>query len=263
MSRADPLVFESFGVVARLAIDDGPTTDELTALLPPGWMPADGEPAAEFGLTRDGAIWIDGRIALHPKGDRATTFRRLGSTIRHHLALKAAPHVFVHAGVVSVDDNAIVIPGASRSGKSTLVAALVRGGATYHSDEYAVVGPEGVIEPYPKPLSLRIDRQDDPGVPVPVPEQQIAARPIRCGLIVLTGYQSDARWHPVPVSRGEGALALLLNTVAAQERPGDALTAVGHLSRGAEVISSARGEASVVARDLLERATLAAPSRTP
>ena len=34
--------------------------------------------------------------------------------------------------------RAIVIPGRTFSGKSTLVAELVRAGATYYSDEYAV-----------------------------------------------------------------------------------------------------------------------------
>jgi hypothetical protein len=247
------LVFESFGVVAALVSDDESRAEELTALLPPGWAPADGAPEAEFGLTRDGAISIDGTMVLQPNGDRATTLRRFGSTVRLHLALKAPNRVFIHAGVVSVGGAAIVIPGTSRSGKSTLVDALVRCGATYHSDEYAVVDADGVIEPYAKPLSLRLDRPDEPGVPVPVPEEQIATGPIRCGLIVVTRYETGARWQPVPMSKGEGALALLRNTVAAQHRPGDALAAVSHVSRTAEVISGARGEADVVARDLLER----------
>lgn len=244
-------------MVARLVVEDGSRMEELSALLPPGSTPGAGEPAAEFRLMHDGAISIDGATALQPNGDRPSTLRRLGATMRHHLAMKAPDHVFIHAGVVSVGGNAIAIPGASRSGKSTLVAALVRSGATYHSDEYAVVGPDGLIESYPKPLSLRFGRPDDPGVPVPVAERQIAAEPIRCGLIVLTSYESGARWHPVAVTQGEGALALLHNTVAARERPGDALTAVSHLARDADVISSARGEASGMACDLLDRATLA------
>src|SRR5205085_7295763 len=103
-------------------------TDELTALLPPGSTPGDGEPDAEFVLTRDGAISIDGTVVLEPNGDRPSTLRRLGSTMRHHLAWKAPNHVFIHAGVVSVDGNAVVVPGASCTGKSTLVAALVQGG---------------------------------------------------------------------------------------------------------------------------------------
>ena len=255
MSRVrQRLVFESYGVIAVLASDDDSRAEELTPLLPPGWAPADGEPEAEFCLARDGTISIDGTIALRPNGDRASTLRRLGSTLRHHLAMKARDRIFIHAGVVSVGGSAIVIPGASHSGKSTLVAALLRRGATYHSDEYAVVGPDGAIEPYIKPLSLRLERPDEPGVPVPVPEDQIGSGPIRCGLIVVTSYEKGARWAPEPMGRGEGALALLRNTVAAQHRPGDALAAVSRVSRTAEIISGARGEADVVARDLLERA---------
>lgn len=50
---------------------------------------------------------------------------------------------FVHSGVVEFDRRAIVFPGKSRYGKSTMVAALVEAGCRYLSDEYAVISPEG------------------------------------------------------------------------------------------------------------------------
>jgi hypothetical protein len=247
------LVFESFGVVAQAETDDPALQDAIGTVLPPGWRPATGEPQAQFALTRDGVISIDGQVVLREDGDAGRAVRRFGATVRHHLALKAPEHVFIHAGVVSAGDGAIVIPGSSRSGKSTLVAALVRGGASYYSDEYAVVSPDGLIQPYLKPLTLRLDRPDEPGLPVPTPEAQIATRPIECGLIVVTRYEPGAEWRPMRLSNGEGALALLRNAVAAQERPRDALAAVGRLSRQADVMSGARGEAEPVAQQLLGR----------
>ena len=55
--------------------------------------------------------------------------------------------------------NGSWLPGHSFSGKSTLVAALVRAGAVYYSDEFAVLDPDGFVHPYAKALSLDVARQ--------------------------------------------------------------------------------------------------------
>jgi hypothetical protein len=68
--------------------------------------------------------------------------RKILDAFENHLQLwvaEGAPrHAFVHAGVVGWRGRAMVIPRSSHSGKSTLAAALIRAGATYYSDEYAV-----------------------------------------------------------------------------------------------------------------------------
>src|SRR4051794_20574153 len=55
-----------------------------------------------------------------------------------------------------------VIPRVSHSGKTTLVAALVRAGATYYSDEYAVFDAQGSVHPYARPLGIRDGNGDRP-----------------------------------------------------------------------------------------------------
>jgi len=57
--------------------------------------------------------------------------------------------------VVAWEGKGIVIPGRSFSGKSTLVAELLRAGATYYSDEYAVFDKHGRVHPFPKDLEMR------------------------------------------------------------------------------------------------------------
>jgi hypothetical protein len=67
-------------------------------------------------------------------------------------------HVAFHAGAVSRNDVALMLPASSGAGKSTLTAALVEAGFDYGSDELAVVDPATMrLLPYPKPISL------DPG----------------------------------------------------------------------------------------------------
>src|SRR5262249_55268360 len=69
--------------------------------------------------------------------------RRLRSDIDLQVAQHARDGLCVHAGVVGWRGYAIVIPGRTMTGKSNLVAALVRLGARYYSDEYAVIDDEG------------------------------------------------------------------------------------------------------------------------
>ena len=103
----------------------------------------------------------------------------------------------------------MVIPGATHSGKTTLVQELVRAGARYYSDEYAVVAADGSIEPFAKPLSVRPPDGNGLGEQTPVPAPQIGTGPTRAGLVLLTHYERGARWQPSVRSAGEGAFELL------------------------------------------------------
>src|SRR5437588_1322341 len=76
-----------------------------------------------------------------------TVLEELERRMKMYVAEMAPRRVFVHAGVVGVQGNAIVIPGRSMSGKTSLVSALVRAGATYYSDEYAVLDMIGRVHP--------------------------------------------------------------------------------------------------------------------
>lgn len=66
--------------------------------------------------------------------------------------------VLLHAGCVAGDgegDGAVLLPGGSGTGKSTLTAACLAAGLRYLSDELAAIDPhEGTVVPYPKPLEL-------------------------------------------------------------------------------------------------------------
>src|SRR5262249_26128145 len=94
--------------------------------------------------------------------DLADAIQSFDQSLNLGIAERAPARIFVHAGVVGWRGRAIVIPGRSYSGKSTLVAALVRAGATYYSDEYAVLDSRGRVHPYPKPISLRQARDVPP-----------------------------------------------------------------------------------------------------
>ena len=80
---------------------------------------------------------------------------RYESDLQLLVAEEARSRFFVHSGAVGWKGKAILIPGRRLSGKTTLVAELVRAGATYYSDEYAVLDANGFVHAYEKPLSIR------------------------------------------------------------------------------------------------------------
>src|SRR5262249_23642102 len=88
-------------------------------------------------------------------GDLELAIGLIRLQMRRFAGLHAHDLTFVHAGVVPHQKAAVMIPGHSFSGKSTLVEALVRRGAVYYSDEYAVIDEQGLVHPYREPLSLR------------------------------------------------------------------------------------------------------------
>jgi len=253
MPRAQhSLAFESFGLAAEVTSDDLELFDSFPSMLPPGWCALTGTRAAvRFGLMRDGTITLNGAEVSRTDGDLARGLAVLGSTVRHHLAQHAPGYVFVHAGVVSVDGVGIVIPGSSFSGKTMLVAELVRAGATYYSDEYAVIDATGMVHAYAKPLSIRLDACSDRN-DVPVPDAQSGATPIQAALVVVTEYERGASWRSVALTRAQGALALLEHTVAVRAKPADAMVAARLLAQNALFIAGTRGEASAAAPAILE-----------
>ncbi len=175
------------------------------------------------------------------------------SDLRLYVAERAPRHVFLHAGVVGWRGQAILFPGTSMSGKSTLVAELIRAGATYYSDEYAVLDARGRVHPYARPLRLRRAglsrlRLD----PVAALQGRAGRRALPVGLVVLSRYRVGARWRPRPLAASAGALALLDHAVAARHAPARVLSAVGEVAKGARFLVGARGEADETARLILD-----------
>lgn len=171
--------------------------------------------------------------------------------LRLAIAEKASGWIFLHAGVVGWRGGAVVIPGRSHSGKSRLVEALVRRGATYYSDEYAVLDAEGRVHPYAAPLSLR---DEAGGRRTVVPEAGASAGPrpaLPVRRVVLTRYRPRATWRPRALSPGRAVLGLLDHAVPARRRPADVLEVLQRIASDAVVYHGARGEADAVASRLL------------
>ena len=253
--------FASQGVRIGLRTDDPDLLRALVSRLPPGFRPS--RTAAVHRLysavkggpgggrvRRFHLLYADG-ARLARSLDEAAVLDALQGDVRLFFAEKARDRVFVHAGAVAWNGRALLVPGRSFSGKSTLVAALVKAGATYYSDEYAVLDRDGRVHPFPTPLSLR------PGANGALPPDAAALRPGRrplpVGLVLVTEYRQSARWRLRPLSRGQGVLALLAHTVPARSRPAESLAALRRAVAGAAVMTGVRGEAEELAQELLRK----------
>jgi hypothetical protein len=202
---------------------------------------------------RDGRYWIygDDEMKCQPIV-RADLLDAFTTHLRAAFAEFSRKKLFVHAGAVGWNGEAIIFPGKSRAGKSTLIAELVKAGATYFSDEYAVLDDKGQVHPFAKPLSLRdpqTSRQRE--TPVESLGGVAARRPLPVAMVVMTQYRDGARWKPERLSPGEGALEIMAHTIAARRWPALALSVIGAVADRATIVRSERGDARTLAHEIL------------
>jgi len=225
-------------------------------VLPPGWQPAriDG-PAVDVEVRRasdDWAVVVDDDTVVRAT-DPDGAVRALDAQLRATIALHAPGHVFVHAGVVALGSRAIVLPGSSLAGKTTLVAALIRRGAAYYSDEFAVLDADGLVYPYAKPLSIRGPDGRATRTPAAALGAVSAGEPAPIGMIAVTAYRPGSDWAPQPISAGAAMLELLQNAIPARTRPEQTMACARAAVSGAEAWSTARGEAEQAAEWIADR----------
>jgi hypothetical protein len=255
-SAAESVAVEAFGVTVAVAADPQHFA-AVRDFLPPHARPAKRPPErGRFALVKDTddtllKVVCDEQSIAGPV-DLRLALDILDAQLRMHIAFHAPDHVFVHAGVVGVEERAIVLPGRSFAGKTTLVAALVQAGAEYWSDEYAVLDADGLVHPYPKPLSMRIDdTRASEERPIESLGGTAGDRPLPVAVIAFTSYRPGAAWALRPCTAGEGTVKLLEHSVAARSRPEQVLAAVRRAASDAVILEGDRGDADEAASALL------------
>jgi Rps23 Pro-64 3,4-dihydroxylase Tpa1-like proline 4-hydroxylase len=230
--------------------------DQLTAILPPGdsgtgavdedvRYRVDGAARGHYQIRRDDGSALE-------TGTLQEAVRWLAGDVDRTVSERSTRGFFVHAGAVGWRGRAILVPGRSMSGKSTLVEALVRHGATYYSDEYAVFDAEGRVWPYARRAVLRGPTGLRPGNARTEPGRAGGTPPLPPALIVSTPFRAGVRWRP-EVLRGAAALLPLIdNTVLARVQPARTLQLAAGLASGVVALSGERPEADDVAPRILE-----------
>jgi hypothetical protein len=255
--------FSSFGVRFGVRVNDDSILEALAELLPPGTREVSAPVVDHLyslisGRAKSGskvrpfslAYWNLERIARARSGD--DMLEAFASHLQLTVAEYAPRRVFVHAGVVGWRGKAIVLPGRSFSGKTTLVTELIRAGATYYSDEYAVFDARGRVHPYPRALGIRENGYFNSNkVRAEKLGASLGTKPLQVGLVISTAFKKDARWRPRTVSQGKAVLELLANTVSARSRPENALKVLPEALSASRTLKGARGEAAEVVDSIL------------
>jgi len=256
--------FLSYGNRIGIRTNSPEIMDRMPDLIPPGWEPVRSPfvdrlysvfvPRGNGGsskVRRLNLVYGDlERIARTPTLDDALAL--MEGNLQIYTAALAKNRVFVHAGVVGWRGRAIVIPGTSFSGKSTLVVELVRAGATYYSDEYAVFDRRGRVHPYARSLSIREEATGQTErLPVGSLGGVAGVEPLPVGLVVASTYKPGAHWRPRNLSPGLAVLALLSHALPARRQPRTALEVLQRAVKRARVVKSSRGEAREVVDSIL------------
>ena len=213
--------FTSYGTRVGVRSNDASVIESIANYLPPRWRPSvqaevdtlfsiivgDHDPNAR---PRRLHLLYQDTTRLARTTDMEEVLEAFESALHISVALGHRERLFLHAGVVAWEGQAILIPGRSMSGKSSLVKALVDAGATYYSDEYAILDAQGRVHPYPKALSLR---RGDGQRPLRCPIESLGKRagttPLPVTTILFTQYAEGATWQPHKISPAQAMLALL------------------------------------------------------
>jgi hypothetical protein len=256
------ICFTSYGSRIGIQVNHVDALELLPSCLPPRWESMSSPEvdalyslrvgSERLGIRQFHIVYI-GSGQVTRTNDLQEALFTLESVVHGGVAVFAQNFVFVHAGVVGWRGRAVVLPGRSKAGKSRLAEALVRAGATYYSDEFAVLDSQGRVHPYPKPISIR---QGDPLPPLKRrPEAEgweVGSDSLPIGLIAFTEYKSGAKWRPKKLTPGKAVLNLFDNTVLARYKPELALSMLDNAVIGAEVIRGNRDEAENLAPMLLD-----------
>ena len=172
---------------------------------------------------REGAhlVAVAGRAPLELAGP-AEALRALNHELLQALMARRREHYYVHAAVLEHGGRALVLPGLSRAGKSTLALALVLAGARFLSDELLCLARDGRALPVPRALKLRdecvpyfpelagacVGEGEGRFVPFEALAADVVGVPAPIGTIAVPHYAPAGDDRPRAIARGEALLVL-------------------------------------------------------
>ena len=261
---AADLSFEAFGLAIGIRTNEPGLLRMVRPYLPPGLKPISDPPVKKlYSIIAGGSpqhAHIRRMHLLYGNVERLARTTELGdlleilrSNVNLYVAENSTRCLFVHAGAVGWRGRAIVIPGPSFSGKTTLVQGFLQAGATYYSDEFSVLDRRGLVHPFAAPLSVRSTNSGRQEMhPAGEFGSSIGVSPLPVGCVVATCYRRGARWKRKAISKGQGVLVLLANTVGARKNPSGTLSTLSSAVANARILKSDRGEAMEVVQSVLE-----------
>jgi hypothetical protein len=259
---AHVVAFEVYGSRASVSVPHAELVPRVVDQFPVDATPCTpGPDDRRFALEieEDGsfALLQDGTVMQRPPAIEGALTALRGRLFRHAIE-HARDRLAVHAGVVGSGGRAIVLPGPAMVGKTTLVLELVKAGATYYTDDFALFDREGMVYPYHSLLYIKgedkLNIDSVGGVR--------GHEPLPVGVIASVTFTDGVEWNPRPWTRGEAMLKLIRHAYG-MDAPEIAMEAARNAAACAVVLEAERGEAAEAAAALLEIASQAAAQPPP
>ena len=261
MNRENEFRFESYGVTIRVEsnrIEVLRRAEEVVrrSLLDRIVILENQETEHSFGVTLDDngvyTLYQNGEENTHGESEQKF-FKFFGSIIRLTVAEFAKGKVFLHAGVVGWKGSAILLPANSFQGKTTLVAELVRNGASYYSDDFAILDENGMVHSFPRMLAMRgvEDEYSQTDISVESLGGTFGAGAIPVRMVVITEFRPDAIWRPQILTEGLGVMEMVPHTISIRFNTEFALKVLKIIASRAIIAKSFRNDAKEFSKILL------------
>lgn len=175
------------------------------------------------------------------------------SRLRVLVAEYAKDMVFLHAGAIGWKGMGILFPADSFQGKTTLVAALVKRGATYYSDDYAILDKEGLVHSFPRKLSLRDESREyrRSNVSATSIGGLIGDVPIPVSAVILTRFRKNGKWKPKILSSGHGIMQILPQAIPVRTNTELTLSVLKTIANRAIIAKSFRGDTKLCLNQII------------
>lgn len=159
----------------------------------------------------------------------------------------------VHAGAVIIDGGALILPGSTHAGKSSLVVELLKRGAAHLSDEYALIDKHGYVHAYPRPLLLR---NGGPlqllTLPADLNASFTVGRAVPVRWILSTSFAPGSSWSIHEMTQGEAVMLMLRNTPHEMAQTPEIVNLFLRVAAKAICYEGTRGDAGEAADHILD-----------
>ena len=222
--------------------------------------------------------WRTARLTVAPHAAEAVSW------LLHHANRYAietcARDLVLHAAAAEHEGHALLFPAAPGSGKSTLVAGLIRAGLRYLTDDAAAVDLQSLrVRPYPKPIAIEPGSQDvlrdlEPSsapagagrawqVPVSAIRGGSVADAAPPSFVVAPRYQAGAVTSLVPMRPAEAVMVLAENSFNLLSHGQVGLEALALVVQRSQCYRLTVGDLDVACRLVLELVGAVGPRGDP
>jgi hypothetical protein len=224
------------------------------------------EVVGHLEILKDGeAYYLKGSAHTSAReGSWVSIIASLNYEVAAHLIRARSDLLWLHAGASAPRDRAVLFPGQSGRGKSTVVSNLGARGWTYLSDDIIPLDLiTGRVSSFPRTPTPRINkaRGTSPGCPpeldkveVHVESKQICRSDISVVAIVFPNYDRDSQGALIPCAPALAALKLLDNSLNFADHRHAAIASVCNLVRRVPSFNLQYSDGSHAA-DLVTRAS--------